>query len=279
MTKPVVVGITGDKQTNVLTYAVEEARRTGSVLRIVHSIAASPQVADYYAGYELLDTLRVEGQVVLDEARAFVEDNSTDVPAEYILDNKPPAVALKTLSTDARLLIVGSDDVPWFDRLVRGRVAGHVALHADCPVAVVPTTSVSAFHEGSIILTLDGETSADGPIRFAFEQAAQQETALVVLHVALPGTLAKDNQSAAANISEVMAGWSADYPDTTVIKTFIDGDPLETVRHATETAGLVVVGRPHTNLALVGVTHPLATLVLRHTHSPLAIVPASYRGA
>lgn len=279
MTKPVVVGIAGAKEPTVLTYAVEEARSTGSVLRVVHSVAASPQVADYYVGTEMLEDLRAEGQAVLDEARDLVERDSPDVVAEYVLDTKPPATALTVLGADARVVVVGSDDVPWFDRLVRGRIAGHVALHADCPVVVVPTRSVTASHDGSVVLTLDGETSAEGPIRYAFEQAVQRETPVVVLHAALPGTLVEDNQSAVANISEVLAGWSAEYPGTKVVTTFIEGDPLEAVLHATETAGLVVVGRPHSNLALVGVARPLATLVMRHAHSPLAVVPAAYDGA
>lgn len=279
MSKPVVVGIAATESTNVLSYAVSEARESKSVLRVVHSAAASPQAADYYAGADMIEELRRQGQVVLDEARTFIESTAPDVAAEYVLDSMPPIMALKTLSAEARLLVVGSDDVPWFERLMRGRISGHLALHVECPVAVVPLHSVSAEHDGDVILTLDGESSADGPIRFAFEQASQRHSALIVLHVALPGTLSTDRETVMANISEVLAGWSADYPDAKVVKTFVDGDPLETITHATERAGLVVVGRPHTTLALIGVTHPLATLVLRRAHSPVAVVPATYEGA
>jgi nucleotide-binding universal stress UspA family protein len=279
MSKPVVVGIAGTKEANVLTYGVEEARRSDSVLRVVHSVVTSPQAANYYAGVEMLEELRAEGRAVLDEAKEHIDRLGADIAVDYILDNTPPVVALKRLSAEARLLVVGSDDVPWFGRLIRARVAGHLALHAECPVTAVPRESVTPGYEGDVILTLDGETSADGPIRFAFEQAARRESPLVVLHVALPGTLADDSQAATANISEVMVGWSAEFPATKVVKTFIDGDPLDAIIHVTKRAGLVVVGRPHTHLSLVGVTHPLATLVLRHAHSSVAVVPAAYPGA
>jgi nucleotide-binding universal stress UspA family protein len=276
--RPVVVGVVG-KQSSVLTFAMEEARETRSRLVVVHSTGVPVQTGDLYAGFEVLESLRKQGQSLLNDVKEFVQHEAPDLPAEYVLSTSPPIQALEDASRDARVLIVGSDHVPWFDRLLLSEVAGRLARHTESPVVVVPDLNSANTADGNIILTLDGETSAAGPIRFAFEHAAARETAVQVLHVTPAGTLAAEAEVIKANVSEVLAGWRASYPDTPVLTSFSVGAPEPAIVRATTDARLVIVGRPHRHRRVLAATGSLATQVLRGAHCPVAVVPADYAGA
>ncbi|RYY39485.1 MAG: universal stress protein, partial [Actinomycetales bacterium] len=57
---------------------------------------------------------------------------------EYVLEPGEPLGVLEREALGASMVVVGSDHVPWFERLLRSRVAGTLALHSPCPVVVVP---------------------------------------------------------------------------------------------------------------------------------------------
>jgi nucleotide-binding universal stress UspA family protein len=274
---PVVVGIV-DKQPSVLGFAVGEARAAHSSLWVVHSTGRPPQPGDYYGGFDLFDELSRTGQAVLDDARRFVEEEAPELEVEYVLTSEGPRHALEHAVPSARLLVVGSDDVPWFDRLMRTDVAGHLALHAACPVVVVPEQAYPWARDGDVVVTLDGDTSAEGPLQLAFEEADARDAVLHVLHATPPGTIVSDAEEIRANLAEVVAGWRDTFPDVIVLTAITTGDPKKAVAHATESAALVVVGRPHGRVIPFAVSRPLATDVLRRAHCPVAVVPPTYRG-
>lgn len=273
--RPVVIGIL-DQQPSALSFAIAQAQSTRSPLHVIHSAGFPSQLSEFYAGSSLLEDLRADGQQVLDAARRFVEEQAPEVDTQYILTDVPPLQALEDVAAEARVIVLGTDDVPWLDRLLRTTVTGHLARHAPCPVVVVPELSYSGRFEGDIILTLHGDTVADGPIRFAFEQADTHDRVLHVLHATPPGTLRSDSEEIRADIAEVLAGWRERYPDVMVLPAYASGDAKTIVLRATESAGLVVVGRPHGHARPFAVSRPLATEVLRRCHGPVAVVPATY---
>lgn len=277
MSKPVVVGIV-DKQPTVLKVAVEEARSTHSPLIVVHSIGSPAQMADFYGGSQLQLELRKSGQAVLEGARQQLEKQAPDLEVHYVLSSELPVPAIENASADARLVVVGSDDVPWFERIIRSETAGHLARHSDHPVIAVPELKFAESYEGDVVLALDGETTAEGPIRFAFEQASRRDAALHVLHVATPDNAAADPELIAPNLSEVMAGWHDEFPDTHVFEVVTTGEVAESIVHSTETASLVVVGRPHSQHLLKSVVRSIAAKVLGDAHCPIAVVPSTYDG-
>ncbi|MCD9198216.1 universal stress protein [Aeromicrobium wangtongii] len=276
-TKPVVVGVMG-KQSSVLTFAMQEAAETHSPLTVMHSTGLAMQAGDLYADREVLGELRAHGRTLLDEVKEFVQHEAPDLQAEYVLTAVPPMQALEDASRGARALIVGSDHVPWFDRLLLSEVAGRLARHTDCPVVVVPELNSAHTHDGSIILPLDGDTVADGAIRFAFEHAAAHHTAVRVLHVIAPRTLADEAEAIKADVEKVIAGWRTTYPDIPVETSFSIGEPEPAIIRSTSGARLVVVARPRSHRALAA-SGSLATQVLRGAHCPVAVVPVDYAGA
>lgn len=275
--RPVVIGL-ADRQPWVLRCAVAEACATQSPLWIMHSTGLPPQMSDSYVEPLVLDDLQAAGQEILDDARRIVEEQAPGLDVEYVLTSVPPLQALESAADEARVMFLGADDVPWFDRLLRTAVAGQLARHAPCPVVVVPEQARSHQAEGDIVLTLDGDTPAEGPIHFAFEEASAHDRVLHVLHATPPGTPPSDLQEIRANIAEVFAVWRERYPDVTVLDAFTVGEPAAVVLRATERAALVVVGRPHGRLKSFAVSRPLASEVLRGSHSPVAVVPVSYPG-
>ncbi len=134
---PVVVGIV-DKQPTALRFALREAHRQETGLRVIHSAGLPAQAVAGHAGAEIFEELRAAGQKVLDDAQHFIEQEVTPVPVTYALTTAAPIEALETESRAAGMVVIGADDISWPDRLLGGAVASHVALHAACPVVVVP---------------------------------------------------------------------------------------------------------------------------------------------
>lgn len=277
--KPVVVAV-GDKQPSALRVAVSEARSSGSPLRVVHSAGLPAQAAEFYVGVSasLLDDIRAEGQAILDDARHVIEELAPTLEVEYVMTEQAPLQALELEAARARVLVVGADDVSWVERLLRTKIAGYLAKHAPCPVIVVPETEFPSGPDGEVVLALDGDTSAAGPLRMAFEEADARDCLLHILHSTPPGTLVSDAEATRANVAEVLAGWRERFPDVMVLEAFPIDLAAQALTRATESAELVIIGRPHTHHIPLSLSRPVAMKVLAKAQCPVAVVPADYRG-
>jgi len=279
---PVVVGIE-DKQPTALRLALSEAHRKGTGLRVVHSAGISTQAQVHatagYAGAGFFEELREAGQKVLDDARHFIGQEITPVAVTYVLTTDAPIEALEAEAREASVLVVGADELSWPDRLLGGAIASHVALHGACPVVVVPERAYPTPLTGGVVIALDGDTSARGPLEFAFEQAHARDDVLHVLHATPPATTRADAEAIRANVAEILAGWSERYPDVRVLLSFPVDEVSEACARATQRSELVVVGRPHRHALPMALARPLASELLKQARCPVAVVPADYRGA
>jgi nucleotide-binding universal stress UspA family protein len=274
----VVVGIR-DKQPTALRFALREARRTGGSLRVVHSAGFPIPSLEFLSGAgAVAENVRETGQNVLDDAKHFIDQEITAVSADYVLTDAAPIEALEAEARTARALVVGADDISWPDRLLGGAISEHLSGHAACPVIVVPERAYPTHLSAGVCVALDGDTSADGSLRFAYEQADARDNSLHVLHATPPGTQSKDMELIRANLAEVLAGWSTAYPGVRVMLSFPMADAEEACVSATERAELVVVGRPHGRGLPFSLARPLASRVIRRAHCPVAVVPSDYRG-
>jgi nucleotide-binding universal stress UspA family protein len=258
---PVVVGIR-DMQPTALRFALREAHRRGTGLRVIHSSG-----------------LRDDGQELLDDARHVIEQEVTPVPVAYELTSVAPIEALEAEAHEAAIVVIGADGISWPDRLLGGAIASHVANHAACPVVMVPEPDHSTTPGEVVVIALDGDTPARGPLHFAFEQADARALALHVLHAVPPATAAPDAECLRADIGEALAGWADTFPEVRVLLSFPIDEADDACRRATERSELVVVGRPHRHSLPFALARPLAAGVVRHARCPVAVVPAEYRGA
>ena len=272
---PVLIGV-ADKQPAAVKYAIAEAERLHRSLRVVHCWVLPTPASAMYVGAASLGDMRAEGQIVLDDAQSIVAELAGDLDAEYVMADGSPANVLVEEAKQAAALILGSDDVPWFDRLLGGEVAGHLARTAACPVVVVPERTVPGTGAGGVVVTIDGDTSADGPLRYAFEQADARHEPLHVLHAAPEAALRQDFENHRANVAEVVAGWAELYPDVQILRSTTEGAPVDECIEATSEASLVVIGRHHGHTVPFARVRPIALAVLRKAQCPMAVVPLDY---
>jgi len=268
----VVVGIK-EEQPSVLRFAMLAARAHRAGLRVVHASGMPAEPAGPFQGGQLVADLRTAGTAVLEAARRVVEQEDPDLSAEYVLRTARTVEALADEARRASMLVVGIDEISWPDRLLGGAVATHLALGAACPVVVVPERVSPTPLSGGVVVTLDGESSAEGALRFAFEHAAETTRELHVMHAVPLGTPSPAVESARAAIGEVIAGWASSYPDVHVSTSFAHDQADDACIRATEHAELVVVGRPRRRGLAFAAARPVAAQVLRHAHCPVAVVP------
>ncbi|MET0930737.1 MAG: universal stress protein [Aeromicrobium sp.] len=272
---PVLIGV-ADKQPAAMRYAIAEAGRLKRSLRVVHCWALPVATSELYIDAAAVEAMQSDGETVLADARSIVAETSPALDAEYLIVNGAPANALAQEAQRAAVLILGSDDVPWFERLLGGEVSGYLARTASCPVVVVPERDVPGTGAGGVVVTIDGDTSAAGPLRYGFEQADARHEPLHVLHTAPEATLREDFQNHQANVAEVIAGWQELYPDVTVLRSTTEGAPAEECIDATAEATLVVIGRHHGHSTPFARARPIAMTVLRKAQCPVAVVPLDY---
>ncbi len=271
---PVVVGVVDD-QPAVVRYAVAEAERLGRSLRVVHCWTVPSLGAEFVVASDTTTVLRTDAQRVLHLARAIVSETALEAHTEFVVEYGPPDTVLVEEGRSAAVLVIGSDDLPWFERFLVGELSSHLARAAACPVVVVPEEGSTGGGDGGVVVTIDGETSAAGPLRYGFEQADARQEPLHVLHAAPGGTLDLDLPRYRANLAEVVAGWQEQFPGVEVVRSTTAGRASEACIKVSTRASLVVMGRHHGHspFALV---RPIARAVLREAQCPVAVVPLDY---
>jgi len=139
----IVVGIDGSTDAQrALDWAVDEARRRGAVLDVVHawqfpSWGPPPHGAPAMA-YSNIARYERLAQAVLDGAVERTEVARLVRPPERILVCGGAARAILETAKGADLVVVGAHGLGGCARLLMGSVSNQVAIHAPCPVVVVP---------------------------------------------------------------------------------------------------------------------------------------------
>ena len=131
----IVVGVDGSPESmRALVWAVAEARARAAVLEIVHVDVFRHEVMALF-GPGVLQSERA----VLDEAVSRARALEPSVVVDARLCEPPAGEALVDASEDAELLVVGSSGAGGFTHLALGSVSAECALHARCPVVIVPS--------------------------------------------------------------------------------------------------------------------------------------------
>lgn len=132
----IVVGVDGsEKSKDALRFALEEARRWGAKLHVVHAFWEWEPIP----GAEEIEQERDEQE--RDEWLAAlvreVAGEVTDVEIVRSTVEDDAAPALLTAAQSAELLVVGSRGHGGFSELLLGSVSQQCAQHASCPVVIV----------------------------------------------------------------------------------------------------------------------------------------------
>lgn len=271
--KPVVVGVQG-KQPAALAFAAAAAVARGVGLRVVHCV--DPVLVGEFSGVSDA-TLPAPGEDVLEQAKEVIQGLPAQPRAEYVLSVRGAYGELVDEIERGSLLVVGTDPASTFERFFGGRVTERLLKHATIPVAVVPEGYRQADDAGSVVVAVDAKSRAAGPLRFAFEEAQRRDGRLYVAHVAPLDTPFEEIESLRVDISEILAGWSEEFPDITVTRRFIFDESDDGCLRATAEAELLVLGRldgPHVPWPFA---HPVLTRVAREAHCPCVVVPDEWQ--
>ena len=264
--RPVVVGIVRN-QPAVLRYALDEARRLDTYVRVAHVVPRAE-----------LARLNGAPPPLLEQVERAVERDADPPRVDYFAWWGDPADVLAVESREASRLVVGGDELPWITKLTGGEVARKVSLTAHCPVVVVPSMDLNPGRVGGVVVAVDGAGPIDGPLLYAFQAAhARNETLQIVTAAGSPQDHV-GREARRQRLGQVTARGQAMYPDVQVLPAVDAENGVAACLLATQHASLLVLGRPideHAPWSPLGV----AGRVLRRAKSPVAVVPLDYADA
>lgn len=285
--RPVVVGVDGSRGSSAaVRYAVQEARRLGTALRLVHVVpdfvAMTPMMPMYPS-----DSLTETGVTVLGRAEREAAVQGPDLVITSVLRHGSRAAELAAGAADAELLVVGRDDRSFLEHLVVGNTACGVAGRATVPVVVVPPVWDHPVRHGQVLVGVKSTEHATELLADAFETAAERGDGVAVLHAwKLPGgyddiiesRLAAEEWSGRARhqMEDLVAPLRAQYPDLDVELRVVHDHPAHALVTASDKADqLVLVRRAH-GLPMTVHLGGTARAVLRSTHCPVRVLPPSH---
>ncbi|WP_030548271.1 universal stress protein [Streptomyces albus] len=287
MELPVVVGVDGSEHSlAALDWAVDEAARHGTALRIVHaSLWGEYEGSESPAGTaRFAEPLPVEKILGAAEERARKRNPRLEVTAEAVSED--PAAALVRAGERASLLVTGSRGRGAIGGLLLGSVGLAVAARAGCPVVVVRGAEhAPAGSGGRIVLGAGDETDGTAAARFALREAAVRGAGLTAVrawrrphepmrHPLLTGSPGQAEEERAEWIlEELLREPRREHPGVEITHEIAEGPARKALLDASRTADLLVVGarrrEGHLGLQLGIVNHA----VLHHAECPVAVVP------
>ncbi|WP_067472120.1 universal stress protein [Actinomadura hibisca] len=286
----ILVGIDeSDLSTAALDWAIDEARRRGAGLRVLHAVlpwllrdpaeaGTDPKIA------EIREWMVECGRQTLDRGLTRVRDRAPDLEATGAMVAGPSSQALVRAAEGALMTVVGTHGANALSGMVLGSVAWQVAAHAPGPVVVVRGDG-SGPH-GEIVVGVDGSDGSDAALGFAFQEAALRGARLrAVLAWTFPMPTGGpagfvpavyDPEIVAADesrvLTEALAGWREKYPEVTVAPEVVHGTAARVLGGASARADLLVVGSRgrggFAGLVLGSVSHAM----LHRSHCPVAVI-------
>ncbi|MDO5504044.1 MAG: universal stress protein [Actinomycetia bacterium] len=253
-----VVGIDGsDRDETCIRYAAGAAERTGRPLHLLHAqdIAVELAAANPIAarGLAFVPDLVLDSGVLAEA----LEQARSQWPDLEISGSEPwmhPEEALIDASENAYMIVVGASRISGLERLLLGRSALAVSLHASCPVVIMPEGGRTD-PDGPVVLGFDGSEGARAAARRALWIANLRGTSVRVVTswyaevvegavVTTPGTPAWEQveRRFRTMVEEGIADLRAEYPDVEVDIRVVRGPAAEVLTKQAADASMLVIG-------------------------------------
>ncbi len=281
----IVVGVGTEGSESALRFAVEEARRAGRPVHLVHvlQLPASEAYAGLYG--EALEGARSTLARATEEAERLAGD---DVVVTSELVSLGRAVdELTKRATGEQVLVLEHRAQGRLHRLVGGSVAQSVAGRAEAPVISVPE-GWSPRTDRPAVVTAAVQDPIEAPVvlRAALEEARKLGASVVVLHAwwldsGFEAEVVDDAvrqewaERTRTELEPVLAPLRSAFPDVEVAVDVRHAPSAEAVLDAAEVSDLVVIGRRHHLLPLRTHLGPVARAVLGHANAPVLVTPES----
>ena len=251
---PVMIAVDGSPNSDqTLEWGLDEALRRGADV-VVARAYQEPREVTQWSWYPILDDLHfdTEAKQYLADALDRAAHTHPSLRVTTRLLHGPEVPELRALSEEAQLLVIGARGQAGHARI--GRVSGHLAAHARCPVVVVRD---AASESGPVVVGVDGSPTSLAAVEVAAQEAAMRGVPLDVVH-ARPHVLAPDGTERAAYgtplatsdetdpthraAQQVAADLRERNPGLTVRVELVDDDPAHALAHVSRGASLLVVG-------------------------------------
>ena len=272
---PVVVALDGSLHSAAtLRWGLDEAvlRRAPAVLAGVVDRPPGSEAAEWYP----TPYRRFDGEAAyLDVLRDRQAARRPGVPLTSRVLRGPEVPALRTLSDDAQLLVVGALGRAGRDPV--GRVGAHLAAQAGCPVAVVRDGGrrpAAARGRGDRHRRLPSSRAAAA---VAAREAALRGCPLLVVHA---GHLSDDRSLRGAGVvDQAVAELRARHPDLDVRGDLVALDPVEALLTRSAAAVLLVVGSRGLGPVRGALLGSVGSRVLHRAAVTVLVVHAGQEGA
>lgn len=278
----IVVGVPAEDGDAALVFAVDEARRSGSPVHIVHVLQIP--AGEPYAG--VYDAAREEALAVLEAThQRALELAAGEVPVTYELTGSGAIVGeLVARSENARMVVLEHRDLGRLRRFFTGSRSSGVAARAHSAVVTVPATWRPAKTRTQVVTAaVQHADEAEDLLRAAYEAARERGADLVVLHawwmdngydnVVTEEALDEWETRARGELAPVLARLQQRYP---MIDTTVDvrhAPPVDAVLDAAERSDLLVIGRRHHLLPLASHLGPVSRAVIGRSPVPVLMTP------
>ena len=282
--RPVVVGVDGTRASQgALRYAVEEARRLGVPLEAVHVVPDHLDVSPLVV-LSAEDRSALGSRIVRD-AEDDVADLAPDVDTVGWVHHGSRPAQLAKAAARGSALVVGRDERPLVERLLRGDTATGVAARAAVPVVVVPADwPPQAAPHGVVLVGLKSPAVAPPVLDDAFRLADRLDATLVVLHawwvpseyadvIASRVAVEEWRHRATVEAETLLQEWRDRYPDVKVEIRVVHGHPGPMLVDASAGADVVVIGRRAHGVPAAVHLGGTARTVLRAAACPVRVVP------
>jgi nucleotide-binding universal stress UspA family protein len=288
---PIVIGVDGsDAAAAAVRFGLDEGRLRDRPVHLVHawSMPIPPVPLGGPAVMPGDDEFHAVAQNLLDATLGEAKQTHPDVEVDGELRTAAPATALMTAAKQAHLLVVGSGSRSVIGELL-GSVSLQLAMHAPCPVVVVPVVEVGVApgtDAGRVVVGVDGSPLSARAAHEAFDEASRRGAPLTVLHAwSRPGgfdipdselhwdrVIADSHDEALRMTAEQLAGLREDHPDVAVTQRVVEGRPGHVLADSSAGATLLVVGSRgrggFASLVLGSVSH----YALHRAHCPVLVV-------
>lgn len=279
----IVVGVPAEHGDAALTFAIEEARRSGSPVHVVHVLQIP--AGEPYAG--VYDAAKEQARTVLEAAHARALTLAAGgVPITSELTETGSVVGeLVARSVHARMLVVEHRDLGRVRRFFTGSRSSGVAARAHSAVVTVPASwRPAASRTPGVTVSVQHADEADDVLRAGFEEARERGADLVVLHAwwlangydtVIVDDAFRAEQDAAfrAEVAPALERLAARYPLVDATVQVQHAPPVDAVLAAATRSDLLVIGRRHHLLPLGSHLGPVSRAVIGRSPVPVLMTP------
>jgi nucleotide-binding universal stress UspA family protein len=283
---PVIVGVDGTYTAiRAARWAAAVADRFGAPLCIVHAksyLGHNP--SDAIAGVRAAAMAEQEesAQAILRSAEHAVRADFTHLPVTTFRLSESVDEALIELSRNARLIVLGCDEVSVGTAILVGSTTMAVAAHSICPVVAWRGDAIAPSVR-PIVIGVNGDDDSRIAIPAAFELADRLGVGVVAVHawstrrpagdVTLPFMIDWDavENDERQHLSEMLAPWMDLYPDVDVTCVVNADKASRALLRRAKDAQLVVVGSRGRGLMASAVLGSTGLNLLHHSPVPVMI--------